>query len=151
MKDEALKLQNQLCFKLYKTSRAMIRLYQPVLDSYNITYPQYLVLLVLWEYDALDFKELSGMLELKTGTLTPIVQKLEREGYLKRVKNPDDRRRIDVVLTEEGRGLKTDAYKIPLSVAGCIGMAPEKYLEYMTMLTELSEVLAHAEEKQKGC
>ncbi len=98
MNDQALLLENQICFRLYKTSRAMIRLYQPILEAFDITYPQYLTMLVLWEKESIDFKELSRKLELKTGTLTPMLQKLEVAGYLERIKNEKDNRKVNITI-----------------------------------------------------
>ncbi len=146
----ALMLDNQLCFRLYKASRGMTRLYQPVLEALGLTYPQYLVMLVLFEEEKIDFKELGSLLELKTGTLTPVIQKLESNGYVKKVKNPDDRRRIDIVITREGHSLKEEAEEVPMTMSRMLGIDYDKYLTYTCMLDELGARLYEAEQKQKG-
>ncbi|MBF9015075.1 MULTISPECIES: MarR family winged helix-turn-helix transcriptional regulator [unclassified Oceanispirochaeta] len=149
MNDKALRLDNQICFRLYKSSRTMIRLYQPILESLNITYPQYVTMLVMWEEDDIDFKELGRRLDLKTGTLTPIVKRLEILGYLYREMNPDDNRRIWVKITEKGRELKHNAIKIPEILLNYINMDMEQYQKYVCLLDELGEILEQAEIKQK--
>lgn len=146
-KNEILLLDRQLCFKLYQASRKMTRLYQPYLEKIGLTYPQYLAMLVLWEYDIIDFKDLSMKLDLKTGTLTPIVQKLEKSGLLSRISNPNDRRRVDVKLTEEGRKLESEAGNVPLSMAKHLEMDRERYYKYASLLDELGELLNEAEAK----
>jgi DNA-binding MarR family transcriptional regulator len=146
-KNEILLLDRQLCFKLYQASRKMTRLYQPYLEKIGLTYPQYLAMLVLWEYDIIDFKDLSQKLDLKTGTLTPIVQKLEKSGLLSRISNPNDKRRIDVRLTEEGKKLEGEAGNVPLSMAKHLEMDRERYYKYASLLDELGELLNEAEAK----
>jgi len=150
MNDQALLLENQICFRLYKTSRAMIRLYQPILEAFDITYPQYLTMLVLWEKESIDFKELSRKLELKTGTLTPILQKLEVAGYLERIKNEKDNRKINVTITEKGKKLKEKALSIPMSISECIGLNIESYTRYVEILDELGALLSQAEKELRG-
>lgn len=149
MKDEALRLDNQICFNLYKAHRTMTRLYQPVLESLNITYPQYATMLVLWESENIDFKDLGKRLDLKTGTLTPIVKRLETLGFLHREKNSEDHRRVWVKITKEGRALKENALKIPEFLMNYLNIDIEQYLKYIGLLDELGSILAQAESKQK--
>lgn len=104
MRDE-LKLENQLCFKVHRLSRVFIKLHQPILERLDVTYPQYLVLLVLWEDEVIDYQELANRLELKTGTLTPIIQRLEKRNLASRRKNPRDLRRTEVFLLEKGAAM----------------------------------------------
>lgn len=146
---EALKLDNQVCFRLYRAARQMIRIYQPILADLNITYPQYITMLVLWEEEAIDFKALGTRLDLTTGTLTPIVQRLEALGYVVREKNPDDHRKVWVKLTPEGRTLRENAGKIPELLLKQMDTNMEKYNEYVTVLDELGAMLTRAEKKQK--
>ena len=113
---QALLLDNQLCFALYSTSLAMTRLYKPLLDGLGITYPQYLVLLVLWERDDLSVSELGERLFLDSGTLTPLLKRMESAGLIKRIRAPDDERRVHITLTPGGRKLKARAGTVALCV-----------------------------------
>ncbi|MDO9479305.1 MAG: MarR family transcriptional regulator [Hydrogenophaga sp.] len=116
LSDQALRLDNQLCFALYSASLAMTKLYKPLLDELGITYPQYLVLLVLWERDGLTVSELGERLSLDSGTLTPLLKRLEAAGLLSRLRDATDERRVLIRLTADGRKLKTRAQRIP----GCV-------------------------------
>ncbi len=149
MNEEALRLDNQICFHLYKAHRTMTRIYQPVLETLNITYPQYVTMLVLWEFESIDFKNLGKRLDLKTGTLTPIIKRLETLGFLYREKNLEDNRRIWVKITEEGRTLKENALKIPEFLMNYLNIDMDQYLKYIGLLDELGAILAQAETKQK--
>ena len=115
--DQALQLDNQLCFALYSTSLAMTRLYQPLLAALGLTYPQYLAMLVLWERDGLMVSELGDRLFLDSGTLTPLLKRLEAAGLIARIRALDDERRVHVTLTAAGRKLKARAAKVPACVA----------------------------------
>ena len=150
MNDDVLKLDKQICFRLYKASRTMVRLYQPLLDSLKITYPQYVTMLAMWEYEVIDFKELGKKLDLTTGTLTPIIIKLESLGYLIREKNDEDKRKIWVKITEEGKSLKHHALRIPETLLGYMDMDKDKYEFYVNILDEIGDVLNKAEQKQKN-
>ena len=110
---EALKLDNQLCFALYSASLAMTKLYKPVLSKVGMTYPQYLVMLALWENDGQTVSELGERLFLDSGTLTPLLKRLESAGWLKRTRARDDERRVIISLTEAGQQLKAQASLIP--------------------------------------
>lgn len=149
MNDEALKLDNQICFRLYKTSRRMTRLYQDILDPLNITYPQYVTLLVIWEYESIDFKDLGQKLDLKTGTITPILKRLEVLGYIFREKNSEDNRRLWIKLTDKGRELKFKACKVPETLLKYINLDRDQYVKYVNILDELGDILEQAEKKQK--
>ena len=111
-----LQLDNQLCFALYSASLAMTRVYKPLLDELGLTYPQYLAMLVLWERDDLMVSELGERLYLDSGTLTPLLKRLQSSGYITRVRAVEDERRVHITLTATGRKLKLKAAKIP----GCI-------------------------------
>lgn len=110
-------LDNQLCFALYSASLAMTKLYKPMLDEMGLTYPQYLALLVLWERDGLTVSELGERLFLDSGTLTPLLKRMEAAGWLLRERAADDERRVIVSLTPEGRALRQKAKRIPLQLA----------------------------------
>ncbi len=111
--DELLKLENQLCFTLYAASRAVTQMYRPLLDELDLTYPQYLVMLVLWERDGLTVNEIGDLLQLDSGTLTPLLKKLEARGLLNRERDKGDERRVIITLLSEGKKLKKKALKIP--------------------------------------
>ncbi|MEX8195337.1 MarR family winged helix-turn-helix transcriptional regulator [Comamonas guangdongensis] len=110
---ELLRLDNQVCFALYSASLAMTKLYKPLLDELGLTYPQYLVMLVLWEGDRLTVSELGERLHLDSGTLTPLLKRLEAAGLLLRLRDAQDERRVRIALTDAGRDLRAAAEKIP--------------------------------------
>lgn len=118
--DKALLLDNQLCFALYSASLAMTKLYKPLLAELGLTYPQYLVMLVLWERDGLMVSELGERLFLDSGTLTPLLKRLEAAGLIARIRALDDERRVHVTLTAAGRRLKTRAAKVPACIAEAV-------------------------------
>lgn len=110
---EQLKLENQLCFPVYATSRLITREYQPFLDNLGITYPQYLVLMVLWESDSIPVNDIAKKLILNTNTITPLLKRMEQQGLLLRKRSDKDERKVIVHLTEKGKTLREDAVKIP--------------------------------------
>lgn len=140
--DQALLLDNQLCFALYSASLAMTRLYKPLLDELGLTYPQYLAMLVLWERDGLMVSELGERLNLDSGTLTPLLKRLEAAGLIVRIRAVEDERRVHITLTAAGRRLKARARKVP----GCILAASKCSIPELITLTgqirELRERLA---------
>ncbi|MBP6852114.1 MAG: MarR family transcriptional regulator [Rhodoferax sp.] len=120
--ERALGLDNQLCFALYSASLAMTKVYKPLLEALGLTYPQYLVMLVLWEHDTLTVSELGEHLFLDSGTLTPLLKRMEIAGLVQRSRSPDDERRVLVAPTAAGRKLKVRAAKVPgcmLQATGC--------------------------------
>ncbi len=114
--DPRLLLDNQLCFALYAASRAVTQAYRPALEALGLTYPQYLVMLVLWEDDDVPLKHIGERLMLDSGTLTPLVRRLEQQERLTRVRDPEDERRIRVRLTRKGRALAKRAQNVPGSL-----------------------------------
>jgi DNA-binding MarR family transcriptional regulator len=112
-----LALDHQLCFALYSSSLAMTKLYKPLLAPLGLTYPQYLVMLVLWEGDAITVSELGERLTLDSGTLTPLLKRLQTGGFIERERDSGDERRVRVTLTAAGRALKRQAEKVPPQVA----------------------------------
>ena len=126
----ALQLDNQLCFALYSASLAMTKLYKPLLEELGLTYPQYLVMLVLWEQDGLMVSELGQRLFLDSGTLTPLLKRLESAGYVARIRDVEDERRVHITLTAQGRKLKTHAAKVP----GCIREASQCSMSELVQL-----------------
>lgn len=119
--DQALHLENQLCFALYSTSLAMTKRYKPLLDAIGLTYPQYLVMVVLWEEDGLMVSEIGERLFLDSGTLTPLLKRMEGTGLLARLRDPADERRVRVKLTAAGHRLKGKAAEIPSCIQHITG------------------------------
>jgi len=130
--DQMLRLDNQLCFAIYSASLAMTRLYKPLLDQLELTYPQYLVMLVLWEQDGLMVSELGQRLSLDSGTLTPLLKRLEASGYVTRIRDVNDERRVHISLTTAGRRLKARAAKVP----ACLLDASQCSLDELVSLTK---------------
>lgn len=116
LSDQALQLDNQLCFALYSASLAMTKLYKPLLEELGLTYPQYLALLALWEQDGLAVSDLGARLFLDSGTLTPLLKRLEAAGLVSRLRDAGDERRVLIRLTADGRRLKAKALRIPACV-----------------------------------
>ena len=133
----ALLLDNQLCFALYSTSLAMTKLYKPLLEKLGLTYPQYLVMLVLWERDGLMVSELGEHLFLDSGTLTPLLKRLESARLIARIRDVQDERRVHITLTAIGRALKTQAASIP----DCILKASQCSLPDIVALTQQVQTL----------
>jgi MarR family transcriptional regulator, organic hydroperoxide resistance regulator len=133
----ALLLDNQLCFALYSASLAMTKLYKPLLETLGLTYPQYLAMLVLWERDGLMVSELGERLFLDSGTLTPLLKRLESFGLIARIRDVQDERRVHITLTAAGRDLKTQAAEIP----NCILKASQCSLPDIVALTQQVQTL----------
>lgn len=135
--DAALLLDNQLCFALYSASLAMTKLYKPLLAELGLTYPQYLAMLVLWEQDGLAVSEIGKRLYLDSGTLTPLLKRLEALGLISRLRAVDDERRVHVHLTAAGRKLRAKALKVP----GCVLQAAQCPLpEVMQLTTQVRQL-----------
>ena len=132
-----LKLDNQLCFPLYATARSVVNLYTPFLKPLGLTYTQYLVFLVLWEQDGIPVGEICEKLMLDNGTVSPLLKKMEVAGYVERKRSQIDERVVEVTLTEAGRALQEKAKDVPLRVAACIELAPEKGKMLYDLLYEL--------------
>ncbi len=122
MTADDLKLEKQVCFALYAASRAVINLYRPVLDALGLTYPQYLVLMVLWERGPALVKELGEALDLDSGTLSPLLKRLEANGLVRRERCAEDERAVRVCLTDSGSALRARATSVPRKLSGATGM-----------------------------
>jgi DNA-binding MarR family transcriptional regulator len=131
---EILKLQNQLCFPLYAASRLVTRCYQPVLDELGLTYPQYLVLLVLWETDSVNLSVLSEKLQLQSNTLTPLLKRMEEMELIDRVRSRTDERSIIISLTQKGKKLKLKAPKVQNHLANNIGITTKEAQQLYKLL-----------------
>jgi DNA-binding MarR family transcriptional regulator len=128
--DELLALENQVCFGLAVAARSVIALYRPVLEPLSLTHPQYLVMLALWERDPRSVKELSEALQLEPATLSPLLKRLEATGYVERKRSTSDERTLEVTLTQSGRGLRSEAEKIPGQIVARLGL-PVSELEHL--------------------
>lgn len=142
--DEWLRLDRQLCFALYASSLAMTKLYKPLLDPLGLTYPQYLVMLALWEQQGLSVSALGQRLSLDSGTLTPLLKRMQATGLIERQRATDDERRVEIWLTPQGEQLKQQALGIPPSLA----CASDCSLEELSSLTQRLHQLR--EQLQKG-
>lgn len=140
---KALKLENQVCFPLYACARETIKLYKPFLDELNLTYTQYITLLVLWEKKQMTVKELGSRLYLDSGTLTPLLKKLEEKGLVDRKRSTVDERNLIVSITDAGYALQEKAVHIPTEMAKCLVLTKEETLTLYhllyKMLTYISE------------
>jgi len=133
-KYEALKLENQLCFPLYAASREVIKRYRPYLDALDLTYTQYIAMMVLWEEKQLSVTELGKRLFLDSGTLTPVLKSLEAKGYVCRSRSKEDERVVIAALTEKGGVLRDRAVQVPQNVAGCISLDSEEAMQLYQLL-----------------
>ncbi len=123
---DALKLKNQICFPLYACSREIIKQYKPFLDEVDLTYTQYITMMVLWEKKAVTVKELGAELFLDSGTLTPLLKKMEAKGLITRRRSEEDERNLIVTITEKGERLKERAVAVPMQIAQCSNLEPEE-------------------------
>ena len=135
----ALRLENQLCFRLYSASKEIVRRYKPYLDPLGLTYTQYIAMMVLWAEDSLTVKELGTRLRLESSTLTPLLKKLETAGYVKRERSRQDERAVVVTLTDAGRDLHDCALSVPACMVGELGVDPKLGTELAMMLDRFME------------
>ena len=140
-KQEGLKLENQLCFPLYACSKEIVRRYKPYLDKLDLTYTQYIAMLVLWEQKQLNVKELGERLYLDSGTLTPVLKKLENKGYVNRNRSQKDERNLIVSISEKGEELKEKAADIPVRMAECMTITREDAQSLYDLLYRLLDTL----------
>ena len=135
-------LDNQLCFALYSASLAMTKLYKPLLEALDLTYPQYLVMLVLWERDGLSVSALGERLSLDSGTLTPLLKRMEAAGWLVRQRSSEDERRVHVCLSPNGQQLQTQAAHIPGCVAAQSGVPLGELMALTQQLQQLRQTMS---------
>ena len=135
---DALKLCNQLCFPLYACAKEIVRRYKPYLDEIDLTYTQYIAMMVLWEHKQINVKDMGAFLYLDSGTLTPVLKKLEQKGYLTRERDKEDERVLNVTITEQGEALKEQAVQIPRKMQGCVSLDKE---EAQTLYRILNKIL----------
>jgi len=135
--ENPLALEQQVCFALAIASRSVIALYKPVLEPMGLTHPQYLVMLALWEFEPVSVKDLSGMLQLDPGTLSPLLKRLEAAGLLRRDRDRRDERALAVALTEKGRALRKEALEVPPAIIDRLGMDLDELLQLHDRLTRV--------------
>lgn len=136
-KYDALKIQNQLCFPLYACAREVVKRYTPFLDEINLTYTQYIVMMVLWEKRSVTVKELGSILFLDSGTLTPLLKKLEAKGFIGRKRSEADERNLIVTITPKGEALREKAVEIPAKMSQCVALEPEEAMTLYQILYKL--------------
>ena len=141
-KYDCLKLENQLCFPLYACSKEVIRRYKPYLDKLDLTYTQYIAMMVMWEKKEVTVKELGEYLYLDSGTLTPLLKKLEEKKYVVRNRSKEDERNLIVSVTEEGERLKEQAVEVPESLSACVNMKPQEAQQLYQLLYKLLDRLS---------
>jgi DNA-binding MarR family transcriptional regulator len=142
--EDVLALDRQVCFALSVAARNVVAVYRPVLEPLGLTHPQYLVMLALWQYGSLSVKELSGLLQLDPGTLSPLLKRLEAAGLLRRERDPKDQRNLALALTDKGKALREQAEKIPAGIVERLGMPVEELVSLHGALTQVIAASQHA-------
>ena len=146
-KYDSLKLENQLCFPLYAAAKEITRKYKPFLDKLDLTYTQYICMMVMWEHKSLNVKKLGEYIYLDSGTLTPLLKKLEDKGYIERKKNLEDERNLVISITDKGMKLRDDALSVPKSIGSCIPLSSE---EAAVLYKVLYKILNNLNENNKA-
>ena len=141
--NDSLKMSNQLCFPLYAASKEVVRKYKPFLDPLGLTYTQYITMMVMWEHKTLNVKEIGRYLFLDSGTLTPVLKKLEEKGYVVRSRSKDDERNLDVSITEEGEALRLAAEDLPEKLSSSIDFSSEDAAQLYSLLYKLLDSLSN--------
>lgn len=137
MDNDPLKLENQLCFPLYAASREVIKKYRPLLDQIDLTYTQYVAMMVLWEHKKCSVKELGEKLYLDSGTLSPLLKSLEAKGFVTRSRLPEDERVLTVEITEQGEALREKALSVPVQIAACVSLEPDEAAKLYQLLYKI--------------
>lgn len=143
---DALKLENQLCFPLYAAAKEVVRKYKAPLDDIGLTYTQYIVMMVLWEERSLGVKQIGRRLYLDSGTLTPLLKKLETAGLIERKRDPKDERNVKITVTNKGMALREQASAIPLTVGKCLDMTQEEMTSLYQLLYKILEQTERAKD-----
>ncbi|MBR2445114.1 MAG: MarR family transcriptional regulator [Clostridia bacterium] len=136
-KYDALKLENQLCFPLYAAAREVVKRYRPYLDELDLTYTQYITMMVMWEQREITVKALGEKLFLDSGTMTPVLKSLEAKGFVVRKRSTVDERSVSVFLTEQGEALKESAVEVPAKVAGCVKLEADEAIKLYEILYKI--------------
>ena len=140
-KYDSLKIQNQLCFPLYACSKEIIKRYKSMLDKLDLTYTQYIVMMVMWEQKEINVKKLGECLFLDSGTLTPLLKKLENKGYISRKRSTDDERNLIISITDKGMKLRLKAKDVPMEMGKCINLSKDEAMQLYKTLYKILEVL----------
>jgi len=138
---DCLKLDNQLCFPLYVSAKEVVRRYKPFLDEIDLTYTQYITMMVMWEEKKLNSKTLGERLFLDSGTFTPVLKKLEEKGYITRMRDEEDERNLMVEITDKGEALKEKAVEIPAKLGSCLKLEKEDAIALYGILRRFLETL----------
>ncbi len=136
-KYDSIRLDHQLCFPLYAASKEIVKRYKPFLDEIDLTYTQYIAMMVMWEHKQINVKQLGSYLFLDSGTLTPVLKKLEQKGLITRERDKEDERVLVVTITDKGEALKDEAIKIPPEMVKCINLSPEASKELYDLLYQM--------------
>lgn len=139
--NEKLKLENQLCFPLYACSKEIVRRYTPLLEPLGLTYTQYIAMMAMWEHKSLSVKDLGKLLFLDSGTLTPMLKKMEKAGWIQRKRSEDDERMVIITITAKGEELHDQAAEIPVRMAGCVKLENEESLQLYALLQKMMKTL----------
>lgn len=142
MNYDSLKLENQLCFPLYACSKEIIKKYKPYLDPLGLTYTQYITLMVLWEENNITVKALGERLYLDSGTLTPLLKKMESQGLVTRERSPKDERNVYIKLTQQGVEMRDRAIEVPKQIGSCLSLSKEEMLSLRDMLNKILHQLS---------
>lgn len=137
MKSDPLKLENQLCFPLYAAAKEVVRRYRPFLEPLGLTYTQYIAMMVLWEHKEITVSKMGKLLMLDSGTLTPMLKKMEASGLLTRRRSKQDERELIVTISQKGSDLRKEAVKIPEKMASCVALDLEEAILLKTLLSKL--------------
>ncbi len=141
--EDALNLKNQVCFPVYTLSREIINRYRPFLDKLGVTYPQYLVMMVLWEEELQTVNQIGEKLHLDSGTLTPLLKRLEQKGFLSRKRKCTDERVVEITLTNSGKALKTEASRVPQKVMDAMGVTVEELSKLKEIVLKILNKASH--------
>lgn len=134
---DVLKLENQLCFPLYACAKEVVRKYKPFLDELDLTYTQYITMMVFWEHKKLSVKDVGDYLYLDSGTLTPLLKTLEKKGYIVRSRSKEDERVLDVEISDEGMKLREKAIQVPSKIGECIPLDQKEAVDLYKLLHKL--------------
>ena len=134
---DALKLENQLCFPLYACAKEVVKRYKPFLEEIDLTYTQYITMMVLWEHREMNVKELGSYLFLDSGTLTPVLKKLEQKKYITRKRDKNDERVLNIAITPQGEKLKEKAVEIPAKMSSCVRLEEEDAMQLYGILYKM--------------
>ena len=135
--NDRLKLENQLCFPMYACAKEIVRRYTPLLEPFGLTYTQYIVMMVLWEHKTITVRDLGRLLFLDSGTLTPMLKKMERNGWLCRTRSKEDERMVVISITDAGEALQERVAEVPVKMAQCVKLESEDAMQLYTLLNKM--------------